>query len=462
MAFSRTTSSRTAPPRAPGRAGTSSGWFPVARSAEVTTTPVPVGAGGQAYVVVRLRPGAEVTALSARCPHRLVPLATATVVDGRLQCPYHGWQFNAEGRCVEIPSLGADGTPPPRADLSAPWAVEERDGWVWLAPERTPVVRPPRISGTPPAPEPVPGPPAPRGPVFGNLDPALEHAWHPVALSSELVEGGYVQARLLGRNWTVYRRGGKLDADPPAWGVTERHGVIWMAPAEPRDELLEVPESTDARFTAAWLPPARSTAPAGPLADNFLDVAHFPFVHAATFGAADEPEVPAYEVTAQPGGFSSVQEQWFDNPEDPGVARGERPLRQRRRATYLYRAPFQLLLRLEELDAGAVKTILFLLQPEDADSTRIYTCLLLHRIGGPAGIGKAEVAAEVAFEEAVLAEDLAQQATMDSDGLPLLLRDELHVRADRLGVALRRALADFAADCRAADQSAAVQQRASA
>jgi hypothetical protein len=33
---------------------------------------------------------------------------------------------------------------------------------------------------------------------------------------------------------------------------------------------------------------------------------------------------------------------------------------------------------------------------------------------------------------------------MQSTGLPLTMRDELHVRADRLGVALRRMLADFA------------------
>jgi hypothetical protein len=57
----------------------------------------------------------------------------------------------------------------------------------------------------------------------------------------------------------------------------------------------------------------------------------------------------------------------------------------------------------------------------------------------------ATVAAEVEFEHRVLLEDLDLQATMASDGLPLVLRDELHVRSDRLGVALRRALADFAA-----------------
>src|SRR3954452_15568246 len=133
--------------RATAAPGASSGWYPVAHSAEVSTTPVQVGAGGQAYVVVRLTPDGEVTAVSARCPHRLVPIVAATVVDGRLRCPYHGWRFNAEGRCVEIPSLGPDGTPPPPADLTVPWAVEERDGWVWLAPERTATLRPPRIGG---------------------------------------------------------------------------------------------------------------------------------------------------------------------------------------------------------------------------------------------------------------------------------------------------------------------------
>ena len=423
---------------------TATGWYPVARATAVGTTPLPVGAAGRAYVVLRMRPGGEVTALSARCPHRLVPLAAASVVDGTLQCPYHGWRFNAEGRCVDVPSLGPDGTAPPRADLSAPWAVEERHGWVWLAPERTTVQLPPRPASTPLV-EPVPAPPVPSGPVFHNVHRSLDHAWHPVALSTELAEGGWLAVRLLGRSWTVHRDAAGLSTDPPAWGVRERWGIVWLAPAEPREEQLDLPEDGDPRFVAAWLPPVRTSAPAGPLADNFLDVAHFPFVHAATFGAADVAEVPAYDVTPEPGGFSSVQDQWFDNPGDPGVVAGLRPLRQRRRATYVVRAPFQLLLRLEELDAGAVKTILFLLQPEDADSTRVYTCMLLSGIGGADVVPPDVVAAEVAFEQAVLAEDLALQRQLDSAGLPLTLRDELHVRADRLGVALRRTLADFAA-----------------
>ena len=155
-----------------GRTATarSTGWFPVARATEVGTTPVPVGAGGRAYVVVRLRPGGEVSAFPSRCPHRLVPLAAATVVEGRLQCLYHGWRFDGEGRCVDVPSLGPDGTAPPRADLSVPWAVEERHGWIWLAPERTAVTLPPPPPAGDPLPEPVPDPEPPPG--HSSLDRA--------------------------------------------------------------------------------------------------------------------------------------------------------------------------------------------------------------------------------------------------------------------------------------------------
>jgi hypothetical protein len=101
------------------------------------------------------------------------------------------------------------------------------------------------------------------------------------------------------------------------------------------------------------------------------------------------------------------------------------------------------MLRLEELDAGAVKTILFFAQPESLTSTRVYTKMLLHGIGGVADPGPETVASEVAFEEAVLGEDLDLQRRMRLPGLPLRMRDELHVRADLLGVHLRRVLAEF-------------------
>ena len=428
-----------------GTDASTTGWFPVARARDVGSKPLPVSAGDTAYVVVRLRPGGEVSAFPARCPHRLVPLAAASVTDGTLQCPYHGWRFDAEGRCVDVPSLGTTGSPPPRADLHMPWAVEERHGWVWLAPERTTAHIP---THGPAAAEPAPGPPDPAGRVFDNLDPSLENAWHPVALSRELRPGGWLQVRLLGRNWMLSREGDELSAEPPAFGVRERLGVIWLAPAEPADVALELPEVSDRRFVPGWLPPVRSPGPAGPIADTFLDATHGAFVHASTIGGTvateiDPYDVAPYDITPEPGGFSSVQEQWCDNPLDPEVATGARPLRQRRRTTYTYRAPFQLRLRQEFLDSGAATTLLYLLQPEDLDSTRVYVCLLVSAGPGQPLPLPADVANQLRLQLRILEEDVRSQETLAVPGLPLDRRDEVHVPADARGVALRHALCDF-------------------
>jgi hypothetical protein len=55
------------------------------------------------------------------------------------------------------------------------------------------------------------------------------------------------------------------------------------------------------------------------------------------------------------------------------------------------------------------------------------------------------VADQVALQRQILEEDVRSQAALAVTGLPLDLRDEVHVPADRLGVALRQALCDFMA-----------------
>jgi phenylpropionate dioxygenase-like ring-hydroxylating dioxygenase large terminal subunit len=408
------------------------GWFPLVPSASVRDVPVEAEAGGVRWVAYRPTPGGAAAVVEARCPHRLVRLAHGTLVEGRLRCAYHGWEFDPDGACAVVPSNGTDAAVPSRAHLRTPWGVREHEGTVWVAPGEP--------GGAPARPD-----TRAEDDLLTNLDPGLRPGWHPAALLREVPNDGEPRAvRLLGNELRVRRaEGGALLVDPVPAAVAERFGLLWVALDEPRFALIDVPEDDDPAFAQGWLEPERSGSPAGVLAENFLDVAHFPFVHAGTFGAAEERYVPPLDVERTDGGLTSVQEQWFDNPGDPGVATGVRPLRQRRRATYSYRWPFQLSLRLEELDAGAVKTILFVLQPEDLDSTRIYTKMLLHGIGGVAVPPPDVVAAEVAFEVAVLAEDLRLQQAMTVRGLPLRLRDELHVRSDRSGVALRRVLADF-------------------
>jgi nitrite reductase/ring-hydroxylating ferredoxin subunit len=404
-------------------AGRPVGWYPVARSAEVGTTPLPVGAAGQAYVVVRLRPGGEVSAFPARCPHRLVPLAAASVRDGRLTCRHSGWRFDGEGRCTGVPALGADGTPPPRADLGTPWAVEERHGWVWLAPERTATPLPPRPSGEV-RPEPAPVPPPVEGPVFGNLEPSLAHAWHPVAVSRELRPGGWLQVRLAGRTWSLRRGDDGVTVDPPAFDVGERYGIVWLAPAEPAGRLLHVPEMADRRFVVVDLRPVRAAGPASTLADTLLDESH-----AAVAGGGEAAVVPPPEVRFEAGGFTAVR------PPSPGDPY---------RTTTVVRAPFQLYRRVEDPVTGAATTVVVVLQPEDADSTRAYGCVFLTAGPGRALPSPDVVAEAVAAEQRLLDEDADLQVHLASEGLPLLPRAELHLPSDVLGVALRRVLGDVA------------------
>ena len=115
-------------------------WYPVALASEVGDQPGAVNLLGRRWVLVRLGDG--LAAFPDKCPHRLYPLSAGCVVDGRLRCGYHAWEFGPDGTCVHIPSL-TEGTPiTPRAHLDRPFGLVERYGAVWMAPEepRTPFV----------------------------------------------------------------------------------------------------------------------------------------------------------------------------------------------------------------------------------------------------------------------------------------------------------------------------------
>ena len=46
------------------------------------------------------------------CPHRLIPLSEGRITDAKeLQCAYHGWCFEASGKCTAIPQGGNASNP---------------------------------------------------------------------------------------------------------------------------------------------------------------------------------------------------------------------------------------------------------------------------------------------------------------------------------------------------------------
>jgi phenylpropionate dioxygenase-like ring-hydroxylating dioxygenase large terminal subunit len=106
-------------------------WYPVALTGDLTgTRPVSLDLLGQPLVLFRGRDGAP-QCLSDRCPHRSTPLSGGRVVDGQLECPYHGWRFGAGGACQRIPTLGA-GEPIPALAHAQDHPIAEVDGLLWV------------------------------------------------------------------------------------------------------------------------------------------------------------------------------------------------------------------------------------------------------------------------------------------------------------------------------------------
>jgi len=70
-------------------------------------------------------------ALEDRCVHRNVPLSLGRVCNGQLQCAYHGWEYDSEGRVACVPALPAESARPKVRVAKFP--TLEQDGFIWVA-----------------------------------------------------------------------------------------------------------------------------------------------------------------------------------------------------------------------------------------------------------------------------------------------------------------------------------------
>ncbi|HWD96486.1 MAG TPA: aromatic ring-hydroxylating dioxygenase subunit alpha [Acidimicrobiales bacterium] len=102
-------------------------WYVAALSSEVSSRPLSRQILGEHVALYRTESGVAV-ALADRCPHRGYPLSLGTVVGETLVCGYHGFTFDCEGVCVEVP--GQDRIPG-RADARR-YALVEQGPWIWI------------------------------------------------------------------------------------------------------------------------------------------------------------------------------------------------------------------------------------------------------------------------------------------------------------------------------------------
>ncbi len=77
-------------------------------------------------------PDGALGALIDRCPHRGAALSLGRVTsDGRLECPFHGWQFTTEGACARVPLCELDEAKLGRYGATG-LPVRELGGLIWL------------------------------------------------------------------------------------------------------------------------------------------------------------------------------------------------------------------------------------------------------------------------------------------------------------------------------------------
>ncbi|MFT5320883.1 MAG: phenylpropionate dioxygenase-like ring-hydroxylating dioxygenase large terminal subunit [Pseudohongiellaceae bacterium] len=83
-------------------------------------------------VLIYRQENGELTAMADQCCHRHMPLSNGRLEGDEVRCMYHGLKFNAQGRCVEVPTMKLTGKDVPDNFLVPVYPVAEKHAWVWV------------------------------------------------------------------------------------------------------------------------------------------------------------------------------------------------------------------------------------------------------------------------------------------------------------------------------------------
>ncbi len=311
-------------------------WHPVAASEALTAqAPLPVRLLSRDLVLWRGLDGAA-HAMPDRCPHRGTRLSLGRVLHGaagsRLECPYHGWQFDTAGRCRHIPAL-PDFTPP---------------------------------------------------------------ATHAVCVHA----------------------------------VQERHGLVWLRLEAGESELPAFPAEGDAHLRKLLCGPYDVQASAPRIVENFLDLAHFGFVHEGWLGDREHASLDGYRIETTPQGFIAHGcTAW--QPQSNRLSTQGSQVEYRYELTSPYGAT---LTKLPQAQAGYEDVIALFVCPVDPELSRVWFRLAVTDFDSD----DAELRQ---FQDTIFRQDQPVLESQQPKRLPLS-GGEVHCAADRSSAAYRRVLAE--------------------
>jgi phenylpropionate dioxygenase-like ring-hydroxylating dioxygenase large terminal subunit len=281
----------------------------------------------------------------------------------------------------------------------------------------------------------------------GEPGRAILDLWHPVAVLADLRAGATMRTRLLDRDIAV---GPDCDGTPQAWLITEdaeaapeplptraAYEFAWTSLGTPPAELFAIPEcdEPDRRNLATFSVGVHVSAPRA--VENFLDMGHFPYVHAGILGEAPRTEVADYTVEVDP----ETNELWARGCEffQPQAAAASTDGQM---SQYTYRVPHPYCVMLYKscpTDESRFDVIALFCQALSADRIMFHTFMSV--------IDEVSTDAQIrAFQTLVSAQDKPILENQNPRLLPLEPAAETSVRSDRASVAYRRRLSDLGVD----------------
>jgi vanillate O-demethylase monooxygenase subunit len=211
-----------------------------------------------------------------------------------------------------------------------------------------------------------------------------------------------------------------------------RYGIVWAClSGEPIWPLPVWDGISDPELDKLHFPTEIWKTSAGRHVENFNDLTHFPWVHVNSFGGDPGAPVPAYNVEHTPYGltFQVPYTEGFNRFPD-GVEGDHRDVVYRYELTF----PFATLLKIEPAGSRYVQYFADVACPVSATESRIFQ-LCTDTTGAP------DAAHWTKDQQTINAEDVALVEGQFPQALPLDVRDEMHIPADRMSIEYRRALA---------------------
>lgn len=264
------------------------------------------------------------------------------------------------------------------------------------------------------------------------LEPAARDDWYAIARIEDVPRAG-LDTRLLGHPVRVAREeDGTIAAHGPGGerlATTLSYGHVFASLGEPRKPLFAIPEFDEADRRLATCGAVRVRASGLRLVENFLDMAHFPFVHTDLLGVEERPEVPDYEVEIRRDIDEVIATRCrFWQPRAAAHAEGGQM------SEYVYRVatPFNVLLyKTCPSDPARLDVIGLLVQPLEEDLSAAFAfVLVVDAVSSTTDI--------IRFQQTIFLQDRIILENQRPRLLPLSPRAETPTRADLSSVAYRR------------------------